>query len=353
MNHWRWIRPLLFFFPAEFAHGLGMRALQMLGALKPVAHRLREKNRPHRPTLAMRLFGIDFPNPLGVAAGLDKNAVAIPGLSALGFGFVEAGTLTPKPQPGNPKPRLFRLVQHEAIINRMGFNNRGAEYAARVLSKLTNRPVPVGLNLGKNKWTELENAAEDYVSAAQTLSPFADYLAINLSSPNTPGLRSLQAPKTLEALLLHLKKLDCQKPLLIKLAPDLHEEELREISEVALSCSIDGIIATNTTLARNISHALATQTGGLSGKPLRALSTRCIQQLYRATQGRIPLIGVGGVFSAEEAYEKIKAGASLIQLYSGLIYGGPGTARHILDGLEACLLRDKAKHLSEVVGQGP
>ena len=329
-----------------------MRALQMLGAFKPLSRRLREKNRPLRPALATRLFGIDFPNPLGVAAGLDKNAVAVPGLSALGFGFVEVGTLTPKPQAGNPKPRLFRLVQQEAIINRMGFNNRGADCAAKTLAKLATRPIPIGINLGKNKWTELENAAEDYVSAATTLAPFADYLAVNLSSPNTPGLRALQSPKTLEALLLRLKKLDCKKPLLVKLAPDLREDELQEISEVALSCSVDGIIATNTTLQRNISHALASQAGGLSGKPLRALSNDCIRQIYKATRGYIPIIGAGGVFCAEDAYEKIKAGASLVQLYSGFIYGGPGTARRILDGLEACLLRDKVKHLSEVVGQG-
>ncbi|MCL2012603.1 MAG: quinone-dependent dihydroorotate dehydrogenase [Cystobacterineae bacterium] len=350
-KHWRWLQPLLFSLPAEFAHGLGMRSLQMLGALRPMANHLRKKNRPCRPQLSMRLFGVDFPNPLGVAAGLDKNAIAIPGLSALGFGFVEVGTLTPKPQAGNPKPRLFRLVEHGAIINRMGFNNRGAQRAASTLEKLKHRPLPIGINLGKNKWTELENAAEDYVSAAQTLAPFADYLAINLSSPNTPGLRSLQSPKALEALLLQLKKLQCTKPLLVKLAPDLHEEELQKISEVALSCAIDGIIATNTTLQRNIAHALASQSGGLSGKPLCALSTQCIRQIYKATQGRIPIIGVGGVFSAEDAYEKIKAGASLIQLYSGLIYGGPGIARHILDGLEACLLRDKVELLSEVVGQ--
>jgi dihydroorotate dehydrogenase len=351
-NNWRWMRALLFSLPAEFAHGLGMRALQMLGAMTPLAQHLREKNRPHRPALATRLFGIDFPNPLGVAAGLDKNAVATTGLSALGFGFVEVGTLTPKPQPGNPKPRLFRLVEHGAIINRMGFNNRGAEYAAHVLAKLKHRHVPIGINLGKNKWTELENAAEDYIAAAKTLAPFADYLAINLSSPNTPGLRSLQSPHVLEALLLHLKRLDCKKPLLIKLAPDLHEDELRKISEVALSCSVDGIIATNTTLQRNISHALASQTGGLSGKPLSTLSTQCIRHVYGATQGRIPIIGVGGIFSAEDAYEKIRAGASLVQLYSGFIYGGPSTARRVLDGLEACLHRDKVKHLSEVVGSG-
>jgi len=346
------MRPLLFSLPAEFAHGLGMRALQMLGASTPLARRLREKNRPLRPALAMRLFGVDFPNPLGVAAGLDKNAVAVPGLSALGFGFVEVGTLTPKPQSGNPRPRLFRLPAHEALINRMGFNNHGAEYAAKTLAKLKCRPAPIGINLGKNKWTPLEEAAEDYALAAQTLAPFADYLAVNLSSPNTPGLRSLQSPKTLEALLLRLKKLDCQKPLLVKLAPDLHEDELREIGEVALSCAVEGIIATNTTLQRNISHTLASQAGGLSGKPLRALSTHCIRHMYAATQGRIPIVGAGGIFSAEDAYEKIKAGASLVQLYSGFIYGGPGTACRILDGLEACLQRDKLKHLGEAVGQG-
>ncbi|MCL2625411.1 MAG: quinone-dependent dihydroorotate dehydrogenase [Cystobacterineae bacterium] len=351
MSLWHCIRPLLFSLPAELAHGLGMRALHMLGALGPLPRYLRQKNRPYRPALAMRLFGLEFPNPLGLAAGLDKNAVAIPGLAALGFGFVEVGTLTPLPQPGNPKPRLFRLVEQGAIINRMGFNNQGAQRAARSLAKLKYRPLPVGINLGKNKWTELENAAEDYLSAAQTLAPFADYLALNLSSPNTPGLRSLQSPKTLEALLLQLKKLECPKPLLVKLAPDLHEEELREISEVLVSCAVDGIIATNTTLQRNVSHVLAAQTGGLSGKPLRALSTLCIRQIYAATRGRIPIVGVGGIFSAEDAYEKIKAGASLLQVYSGFIYGGPSTARHILDGLEACLLRDGAKHLSEVVGQ--
>jgi len=323
----------------------------MLGAL-PLASRLREKNRPLRPALAGRLFGIDFPNPLGLAAGFDKNATAIPGLSALGFGFVEVGTLTPKPQAGNPKPRLFRLRRHEALINRMGFNNRGAEYAARTLEKRTSRPLPIGINLGKNKWTELENAAEDYALAAKTLAPFADYLAVNLSSPNTPGLRSLQSPKTLEALLLHLQKQGLQKPLLVKLAPDLPKEELQEICEVALSCAVDGIIATNTTLRRDIEEPLASQAGGLSGKPLRALSSECIRHIHRTTQGRIPIVGVGGIFSAEDAYEKIKAGASLVQLYSGLIYGGPNTACRILDGLEACLLRDGAAHLSEVVGQG-
>ena len=329
-----------------------MSALKMLGTLQPLARRLREKNRPHRPALAARLFGVDFPNPLGLAAGFDKNAAAIPGLAALGFGFVEVGTLTPKPQPGNPKPRLFRLAQHEALINRMGFNNKGAEYAAKTLAKLACRPVPIGINLGKNKWTELENAAEDYVAAANTLAPFADYVAVNLSSPNTPGLRSLQAPKTLEALLLRLKRLDFKKPLLVKLAPDLRERELVEISEVALSCSVDGIVAVNTTLQREVVHAQAAQEGGLSGKPLRALANNCIRVIYKATQGYIPIVGVGGIFSAEDAYEKIKAGASLVQLYSGFVYGGPNTVCRILDGLEACLLRDKVKQLSEVVGRG-
>jgi dihydroorotate dehydrogenase len=322
------LRPLLFRLDAETAHHAGLGTLALLEGMPALARAMRASTGADRPSLKRSVFGVEFPNPLGVAAGLDKNAEAVAGLFALGFGFVEVGTVTPKPQPGNDLPRLFRVPEHGAIINRMGFNNVGAAAVAAHLRELQWRPGPVGVNLGKNKATPLEGAHEDYATGAQVLARHADYLVVNLSSPNTPGLRSLQEPRALERILLATRAEAYGKPVLLKLAPDLSDEALDAAVDVAVQCAAAGLIATNTTLARPFPHAEA---GGLSGKPLRARATEVVARCAR----RLPTIGVGGVFSAEDVREKLAAGASLVQLYSGLIYEGPGLVKRLLLELAA------------------
>jgi dihydroorotate dehydrogenase len=310
------------------------------------------------PALRIERFGLKFANPVGLAAGLDKNGVALQPLAALGFGFIEAGTVTYHPQPGNPRPRLFRLREDEALINRAGFNNDGAAAFARRVEQ--HRPSCVlGVSIGKSKITPLENATEDYLASFELVYKVADYIAVNVSSPNTPQLRELQQSQQLTSLLSALqqrnRELQQPLPLLVKLSPDLERSELETIVDVVQRLGIDGIIATNTTISRedlrtDAQRVAACGEGGLSGKPIKTRSTKMIADLYELTRGRIPLIGVGGIFTAEDAWEKITAGASLVQLYTGFIYQGPNIAREINEGLAKILAREGLKNISDAVG---
>jgi dihydroorotate dehydrogenase len=310
------------------------------------------------PALRIERFGLKFANPVGLAAGLDKNGVALQPLAALGFGFIEAGTVTYHPQPGNPRPRLFRLREDEALINRAGFNNDGAAAFARRVEQ--HRPSCVlGVSIGKSKITPLENATEDYLASFELVYKVADYIAVNVSSPNTPQLRELQQSQQLTSLLSALqqrnRELQQPLPLLVKLSPDLERSELETIVDVVQRLGIDGIIATNTTISRedlrtDAQRVAACGEGGLSGKPIKTRSTKMIADLYELTRGRIPLIGVGGIFTAEDAWEKITAGASLVQLYTGFIYQGPNIAGEINEGLAKILAREGLKNISDAVG---
>jgi dihydroorotate dehydrogenase len=303
-------------------------------------------------------FGLSFQNPVGLAAGFDKNGIALQPLAALGFGFIEAGTVTYHPQPGNARPRLFRLSEDQALINRAGFNNDGAAAFARKVER--HRPDCVlGVSIGKSKITPLEEATQDYLASFELVYNVADYIAINVSSPNTPQLRELQQSEQLTSLLSALqarkRELQTQVPLLVKLSPDLERRDLEMIVDVIERLQIDGIIATNTTISRDnlrtdAQRVAACGEGGLSGKPLRNRSTQMIAQLYELTRGRIPLVGVGGIFNADDAWEKISAGASLVQLYTGFIYQGPNIAQQINEGLANILAREGFASLDEAVG---
>ncbi len=290
------------------------------------------------------IFGLRFPNPIGLAAGFDKNAVAIPALAALGFGFVEVGTVTRHAQPGNPRPRLFRLISDAALINRTGFNNEGAEAVARRLARQRPRGVPVGISLGKSKITPLDEAVADYLGSLDLLYPHGDYFAVNISSPNTPGLRALQERERLDALVAalvgRLRERAAQegraapKPLLVKVAPDLEDSALDDVVEVCLDRGVSGLIAVNTTIARDalsawVPRTLAEQTGGLSGRPLHMRAVEVTRRLHQRAGDRLPLIGCGGVFAADDARRLFDAGASLIQLYTSFIYEGPTIARRL------------------------
>lgn len=343
------LRPLIHGMDPERAHNLAMWAL---------------KNRmvsgvPYTdPILESTLWGSHFPNPVGQAAGFDKDVTAPMQSLALGFGFVEIGSVTPRPQPGNDKPRLFRLPEDEAVINRMGFNSAGADVAERRLAALPPKPHPgiVAVNLGKNK--ETADAAADYIIGVNKLARFADYLVINVSSPNTPGLRALQSKSELVLLVTQVRAaLDAAvpektPPLLVKVAPDLTDEDIADIADVGKSDDIDGLIATNTTIARPMSlkSRHKKETGGLSGRPLFRPSTNILGALYKATDGAVPLIGVGGIASGADAYEKIRAGASLVQLYSAMVYEGPSLPGRICRTLAGLLKRDGFNSVSEAVG---
>ncbi len=328
------LRPLLFALPAEPAHHLGLWGLGLMDLAPSLARWQRQRAHADRSGLRTHVAGLDFPNPVGLAAGLDKNAEAITGLFALGFGAVEVGTVTPRPQPGNPSPRLFRVREHQALINRLGFNNEGMAAVGARLRELAWRPGPVGVNLGKNKDTPNEAAVDDYLAGAHALSPLADYVVVNLSSPNTPGLRALQEPEALARLLTAVRRAVVARPLFLKIAPDLTDEAVDEVVDVARACGADGLICTNTTVSRPVAHPLAAEAGGLSGRPLFDRSTRVLRRAFRRSGGRLPMIGVGGVFDGEDAWRKICAGASLVQVYTGFVYGGPGLPRRILDTLE-------------------
>jgi dihydroorotate dehydrogenase len=304
--------------------------------------------------LAQTVFGRRFPNPIGLAAGFDKDGEVYRQTLALGFGFVELGSVTPKPQPGNPRPRLFRLTKDRAVINRMGFNNRGI---AAMVERLRNRDPAhgiVGINLGKNK--EQTDAAADYAAGTRLLGPLADYLVINVSSPNTPGLRALQSRDAVAALIGAVLEaratLPQRPPLLLKIAPDLTDVDRQDIAEVALASGLDGLIISNTTIARpaGLDPRFAGEAGGLSGKPLLQPATEVLRDLYRRTGGKLPIIGVGGVASAADAYTKIRAGAALVQLYTALVFEGPGLIGRIKQDLIALLQRDGFNNVAEAIG---
>jgi len=328
------IKRFLFLFQPETAHHLTFFLLRIPGAASLMGSLYRK---PH-PALQKRVFGLDFPGPVGLAAGLDKNALAFEAFGKLGFDFIEVGTLTPKAQPGNEQPRLFRLVQDKALINRMGFNNEGVEIARLRLAKRKNKSLIIGGNIGKNKLTPNENAIADYVTCFNALFDVVDYFVVNVSSPNTPGLRALQEKEPLLQLLKTIQELNLSKtktkPVLLKIAPDLSNEQLDDIIDIVNQTKIAGLIATNTTISRDglqtPEKELATLgAGGLSGKPLRARSTEVIAYLKQKSGNAFPVIGVGGIHSADDALEKIKAGADLIQLYTGFIYEGPQLIKDI------------------------
>jgi dihydroorotate dehydrogenase len=372
------VRPLLFKQDPERAHNVALTALGM-AAKMPFAS-LALESFCSAPPLPVELFGLKFPNPVGLAAGMDKFATAIPIWEKLGFGFSELGGVTWHAQPGNPPPRVFRAVADEGIVNRMGFNNPGAPTFARKLAawKASRRwPAhPVGINLGKSKNTPLEKAAEDYANSFRVLREFADFFVVNVSSPNTPNLRQLQDKAALDEIFVALQEVqkrdECcvmsdepgsasrithhaSKPILVKVAPDLSFAALDEILELVAPRNIAGIVATNTTITRpqtgdTTLQKIYAETGGLSGRPVRARSTEIIRHLFKQTRGTVPIIGVGGIFNAEDAWEKITAGASLVQIYTGMVYEGPGIARNIVAGLREKLEASGMKDLPQAVG---
>jgi dihydroorotate dehydrogenase len=334
------LRPLIYRLTPEQAHHMTIFALRMAGETLPGRWMMRLLFTPQHPGPAVDAFGLHFPNPLGMAAGYDKDGLGWRGLAEMGFGHIEVGTVTPRPQPGNPKPRAFRLVEDKAAINRMGFPSRGAEYLVRRIKGKRPEGLVLGVNIGKNKATPLEEAAQDYLSLMRTFASLCDFLAINISSPNTPGLRSLQARQALSELLTPLasergelvKRLGKPIPLLVKLAPDLSAADLEDSVAVIMETGMDGVIAGNTTLSRDGLHSpLAVESGGMSGEPLRARSTAMVRQIAHITGGKLPIIASGGVMTPADAREKIDAGAVLVQLYTGLIYAGPALVKQILD----------------------
>jgi dihydroorotate dehydrogenase len=330
----RFVRPLLFLFDPEIAHHLAIACLRGASHLNLALRALKIFQPAAKPKT---VFGLNFPNPVGLAAGFDKNGVALPAWAALGFGFIEIGTVTAKPQPGNPKPRIFRFSEQEALINRLGFNNAGADAIAWRLRKLLGNgrwpAVPIGINIGKSRTTPLEEATEDYLYSFRLLREFADYIVLNVSSPNTPGLRVLQEPAALSQLLRAIadKNQIARKPIVVKIAPDLSPNELDEIVATCEKNKVAGIIATNTTLDHSSIPPALDQEGGLSGAPLREKSTALVRAI--TARSTIPVIASGGIFDAESAREKIEAGAQLLQVYTGLIYRGPGLLREIVEAL--------------------
>lgn len=334
-------RPALFAIDPGRAHRLTVRALALAGRRGP----------PAAGALAIDVAGLGFPNPLGMAAGFDKDAEVPDQLLGLGFGFAEVGSITPRPQAGNPRPRLFRLVEDRAVINRMGFNNGGAEVARDRLVRRAGRPGIVGINIGANK--DSEDRIADYVAMTRVMAPLASYLAVNISSPNTPGLRALQDEGALTGLLDAVIEArgTAGPPVFLKVAPDLESADIDAIARIALDRKLGALIVSNTTITRPaLLSANARETGGLSGAPLRDLAQQRLRNFRKATGGAIPLVGVGGIASAEDAWARIRAGASLVQLYSAMVYGGPGLPRRILRGLEALMRRDGFASIAEAVG---
>ncbi len=352
IDTYRLTGPILRLLPPEVAHRAALFAL---------AHGLAPGGRGgDDDALASRVWGQDFANPIGLAAGFDKDAEVIPGAFALGFGFVEVGSVTPLPQPGNPRPRLFRLTANRGIVNRMGFNSRGLEAAAARLRRLRSDGPPAGVlgaNLAKNR--DSADAAEDYVAGVRALAAYVDYLVVNVSSPNTPGLRDLQRHDALTALLARVQDTLAETSdtgagpaLVLKIAPDLTPKECEDVAAVALAAGVDGMIVGNTTISRppGLHGPHKEETGGLSGRPLFALSTRVLADMFRLTEGRLPLVGCGGVGNGEDAYAKIRAGASLVQLYTALVYEGPGLVGRVKAGLARCLRADGFANVADAVG---
>ncbi len=363
------IRPILFSglkADPEWLHQQTLRSLNWLEVGAPpiakqwVLSQLNQSYCLRNDRLKQTLWGQDFSNPIGLAAGFDKDGMAANLWSGFGFGFAELGTVTFHAQPGNPRPRLFRLPADQAALNRMGFNNQGAAVLAQRLQRLHDAKIPLGVNLGKSKITPLEAAATDYLESFKLLKEWGDYFVVNVSSPNTPGLRSLQATDQLEPILSALQvENQAQKPLLIKIAPDLEWEAIADVLNLAQQYNLAGIIATNTTIRRDglktetiqaTGNSVTEEAGGISGAPLRQRSTEVIRFIYQQTQGKLPIVGVGGIFTAEDAWEKITAGASLIQVYTGWFYEGPGMVRRVLEGLLQ-KLDDRALHsLQDAIG---
>jgi dihydroorotate dehydrogenase len=362
------VRPWLFSQDSEKIHNRTLHALASASRSKLACGALASVFQPSE--LPVQLFGLRFPNPVGLAAGMDKAAVAVPVWAALGFGFSELGGVTWKAQPGNPAPRIFRAIAHGALVNRMGFNNPGAKAVAARLAQWRTQHRwpghPVGINLGKSKDTPLEEAAEDYTRSLCAVWPHVDFFVVNVSSPNTPNLRDLQDREALDEILAALQEANqsmaqtCQpahsaKPILVKVAPDLSFEALDEILELAKPRHIAGIVATNTTILRPMTEnermrKIYEEAGGLSGRPLRKRSTEVIRHIYRRTRGELPVIGVGGIFNAADAWEKITAGASLVQVYTGMVYEGPGLAGEIVDGLRALTRSMGYGSLTQAIG---
>jgi len=331
------IRKVLFQFDAETIHELTIKGLKSTGKTPfNILYKQQVQDKP------LTVMGINFPNPVGLAAGLDKNGECINAFAAMGFGFVEVGTVTPRPQPGNDKPRIFRLPSANAVINRMGFNNKGVDFLVSQVQAANFKGV-LGINIGKNKDTPEENAKDDYLHCMRKVYNLATYITVNISSPNTPGLRSLQYGEALDDLLSALKaeqkvltdKYDKYIPIAVKIAPDLNEEEVKSIAKSLIDNGIDGVIATNTTLSREGVEGLefGTEQGGLSGQPVKDKSTQVIKLLSEALDNKLPIIGVGGIASSDDANEKLAAGASLVQVYTGFIYQGPPLVKEIVNGL--------------------
>lgn len=359
---YRFARTPLFALAPETAHEVattGLNTALATHAARQLARSLLEVN---DPALRVRRWGIEFPNPVGLAAGFDKDGTSFQSLGALGFGHIEIGTVTAEPQPGNPRPRLFRLETDGALLNRMGFNNAGAAAVARRLERQRIEPI-LGINIGKSKVTPLEEAAADYLRSVDLLLPFARYLVVNVSSPNTPGLRTLQDAEPLRALLRQAvervqgDEIGRTVPVLVKLAPDLTEGQIEEAVGIAIEVGVSGVVAVNTTIERSGLRTEAAQVermgaGGISGRPLRRRALEAVRLIRTMTRGELPIIGVGGIFSAQDAWERILAGASLVQVYTGFIYEGPTIARDINRGLLTRMQRAGVRSIEEAVGQG-
>ncbi len=330
------VRKFLFLFDPEKVHHFTLNALRWFLKIPGMNSLIKKQYCLSDPSLSRVLWNISFPNPVGLAAGFDKNGEYIHELSAFGFGFIEIGTVTPKPQKGNPKPRLFRLTENEALINRMGFNNEGMSEISQNCRKRPRNKVIIGGNIGKNKDTANDNAWLDYVKSWESLYPYVDYFVVNVSSPNTPNLRELQEKEPLKKILMAVKdkavKENKNKPILLKISPDLNHSAMDDIIEIILELKLDGIVATNTTLNRDLIPAsipFRNETGGLSGSPLKDASTEMIRYINQKCEGKFPIIGVGGINSPDDALEKLKAGASLVQIYTGFIYQGPSLIKKI------------------------
>ncbi|REE84380.1 dihydroorotate oxidase A [Paenibacillus taihuensis] len=354
-------KPYFFRMDAEKAHHMVIDGLHTASKVPGIPALMRAMyGIEEARELAVDLFGLHFAHPIGLAAGLDKNAKAVDMFANIGFGFAEVGTVTPKGQAGNDLPRLFRLPSDEALINRMGFNNDGADAMAERLAKDTNRRIPIAANIGKNKTTPNELAHEDYRICLQKLYTYGDFFVVNISSPNTPDLRALQHGDELRLLLqtvmdemnVQAKQAgEARKPVLVKIAPDMTNEQLAYTVDTIVASGVNGIIATNTTISREgLQHPNAKETGGLSGKPVKERSTEVIREVYRQTGGKLPIIGSGGIFTAADAYDKIRAGASLVEIYTALIYKGPELLRELAGGLKEALRRDGFKSITEAIG---
>jgi dihydroorotate dehydrogenase len=333
----------------ERIHHLTVRALALLSVLPVVKKLLHRALAPKDPALRVSAFGVHFPSPFGLAAGFDKDAACAEALSALGFGHVEVGTVTAHAQPGNPRPRLFRVIGQKAVVNRMGFNNEGAQKAARRLRRTRGVPAIVGVNIGKTKVVPESEAVDDYVTSAKELAPLADYLVVNVSSPNTPGLRNLQAVELLRPLLEAVKQVadstPRRTPLLVKIAPDLADDDIDAVADLALELGLDGIIATNTTIRHS------GETGGLSGRPLKSRSVEVLRRLRTRVGDRLTLVSVGGVENVDDVWERLLAGATLVQGYTAMVYNGPLWAYTLHRGLSRRLGRHGVKSVTEVIGR--